>query len=434
MQQNYLYGFRRFIIALSIISFTNFSIAQTSATIHTKGSNLIGVCGDTITLHGIDYAPYNWGYDSTQLYLNEIAQTGANAVRLVWYANSSAPYYTNELLDTAIHRCIQNKMIPIIELHDLTCSDNYNALFNLAQWYTSPQVTQIIATYQSSLIINVVNEAGYVSWDSNPTAALQTYKNTYDSIVQLLRSANITVPIMIDAPDCGTNITIFDSVASTIIINDPLHNVLFSAHAYWYVYANNDSLTMLNLLTNAESAGYPFVLGEIANYQDDTISCQWALNYTALLHICHQLNLGWLAWSWDNDVCAQRQLSNDGLYNDLSAYGNDIVNNTNYGLSNSSKLTTYLYNNGTGCPTTGIENTQQQNAPCYIYYDNGLAYLKSQTQQTLPIGLFDITGRCIEITTLFPNETIPLAHENMIGLFLVRVITPGEIWTSKYTN
>lgn len=348
--------------------------------------------------------------------------------------NSSAPYYTYELLDTAIHRCIQNKMIPVLDLQDLTCSDDYNALLTLAQWYTSPQVTQIISANQSSLIINIANEAGYVSWDSNPTAALQTYKNTYDSIVQLLRSANISVPIMIDAPDCGTNITIFDSVASTIISNDPLHNVLFSAHAYWYVYANNDSLTILNLLKNAKSAGYPLVLGEIANYQDDTVACQWELNYTALLNICHQLNIGWLAWSWDNDVCPQRQLSNNGLYNDLSAYGNDIVNNTNYGLSNSSKLTTYLYNNETGCSSTGIENLQQQNAHCYIYYEDGFAYLKSQTQQSLPIQLFDLTGRCIEMTTLFPNEKILLAHENMMGLFLVCVITPGEVWTSKYTN
>jgi mannan endo-1,4-beta-mannosidase len=429
--QNHIY---RFIIALSIISFSYSGSAQTSATLHAKGNNLIGICGDTITLHGIDYAPYNWGYDSTQLYLNEIAQTSANAVRLVWYANSTAPYYTYELLDTAIHRCIQNKMIPILELHDLTCSDDYNALLALAQWYTSPQVTQIISAYQSSLIINIANEVGYVSWDSDPTAALQTYKNTYDSIVQLLRNSNIGVPVMIDAPDCGTNIAIFDSVASTIINNDPLHNVLFSAHAYWYAYANNDSLTMLNLLTNAQSANYPLVLGEIANYQDDTVACQWALEYTDLLHICHQLNIGWMAWSWNNDVCAGRQLSNNGLYNDLSAYGNDIVNNANYGLSYNSKLTTYLYNSGTGCTTTGIENIPQQNPLCYIYYENGLAYLKSQTEQPLSIQLFDLTGRNIEYTTLYPNEIVLLAHENMTGLFLIRVITPSEVWTSKYTN
>jgi mannan endo-1,4-beta-mannosidase len=432
--QNHLYRFRCFIISLSIIYFANSTVAQTSKTIYTKGSNLIGVCGDTIILHGIDYAPYNWGYDSTQLYLNEIAQTGANVVRLVWYANSTAPYYTYELLDTVIHHCIQNKMIPILELHDLTCSDDYNALLTLAQWYTSPQVTQIISAYQSSLIINIANEAGYVSWDGNPTAALQTYKNTYDSIVHLLRNANISVPIMIDAPDCGTNITIFDSVATTIISNDPLHNALFSAHAYWYSYANNDSLTMLNLLTNAQSSGYPFVLGEIANYQDGNTVCQYSLDYTALLHICRQLNIGWLAWSWDNDVCAERQLSNNGLYNDLSVYGNDIVNNTNYGLSNISKLTTYLYDGGNGCTTTDIEHIQQQNSPCYIYYENGVAFLKSQAQQSLSIQVFDIMGRCIENTILFPNETLLISHGNMMGLFLVRVITPGEVLASKYTN
>jgi hypothetical protein len=146
------------------------------------------------------------------------------------------------------------------------------------------------------------------------------------------------------------------------------------------------------------------------------------------------LNIGWLAWSWNNDVCAARQLSNDGFYNDLSPYGNDIVNNTDYGLSNISKLTTYLYDGGNGCTATDIENVNQQNAPCYIYYENGIAYLKSQSQQPLPIRLFDLTGRCIEGNILFPNETLTLSHENTTDLFLVRVITPDGVWTSKYTN
>ena len=430
MLRNHFYRIRFLIIGLSLICYANTGFAQT---IHTSGSTIIGVCGDTITLRGIDYAPFDWGYDSTQLYLNQIAKTGANVVRMPWYDTSSAPYYTYPLLDTAINHCIQNKMIPVIVLMDITCDNDYHALLTLAQWYTTPQVTQIINKYKSSLIIDIANEAGYVTWDNDPTTALQTYKNTYDSITHLLRNANITIPIMIDAPDCGTNINVFDSVATNIVSSDPLHNVLFSAHAYWYAYANNDSATMLGILQNAKSANYPLMLGEIANYQDGNTACEYALNYTSLLHICQNLNIGWLAWSWNNDVCASRQLSNDGSFTNLSSYGNDIVNNSDYGLSTTAKLTTYLYNNQGSCVTTGIPLVSQSEL-CFIYYENGIAYLRSQSNVILQIQILDIMGRCVEKTTLDPGKNLLLAHENTIGLFLVRATSNNKTWSSKFIN
>ncbi len=423
--------FRCSVVLCTVLFFASPANAQTAGTtIHTSGGMILGVCGDTVTLRGINYAPYDWGYDNTQLLLNQVAQTGANAVRMTWYDNTGgAPYYTDAWLDTAIATCIANKMIPIIELHDLTCDGNAADVDTLVNWYTTPTRLAMFSKYQSSLIIDIANEEGYVNWSGNIPLAQLAYEVAYDTAVNIMRRAGITVPIMIDAPDCGSSIDVLGNVASNIINNDPLHNIIFSTHAYWYAYANNDSATMRQDITTALTHNYPLVLGEVANYQDSTPAyCTWSLNYPALLHICSELNVGWMAWSWNNDNCTLRQLSTDGSYANLSSYGMDIVNNSIYGLHNSAKLSSYLKNGV--CSTTGIE-TITEDKPYLIYNDNGASYIKSLSNETLQLKEYDILGRMVQQSELAPGQTMALGAVN-IGI--VQINNSGRQYASRFVG
>jgi mannan endo-1,4-beta-mannosidase len=139
---------------------------------------------------------------------------------------------------------------------------------------------------------------------------------------------------MIDAPDCGTNSDAFitSNVANDLIQFDPQHNLIFSAHTYWYGFANNDSAQMAAKINAVLAQNIPLVLGEVANFQDDANPCQYALNDKPLLNYCQLKKVSWLAWSWDNDVCPARQVSSNGNFNSLTTYGYDIVNNPSYGL------------------------------------------------------------------------------------------------------
>jgi len=195
-------------------------------------------------------------------------------------------------------------------------------------------------------------------------------------------------------------------VASQIIGADPLHNIIFSSHAYWYAYANNDSATMAQDVATALSYNFPLVLGEVANYQDSSPAyCTWALNYPALLHSCVQLNVGWLVWSWSNDQCTLRQLSTDGTYGNLSAFGQDIVNNASYGLRNSAKLTSYL-KNGVCQNTTAVETITPQK-PYLVYNENGIAYIKSLSSAALQLQTFDMLGRIVQQPNLCRAKPSP---------------------------
>lgn len=314
-----------------------FSMAQSCATITTQGSKILGPCGDSLKLKGVNYAPYNWGWSTGNMKMDEIALTGSNTVRIVWYASVSntvpnSTYQNYALLDSVLSSCINNNMIAVLDIHDLTCQNDTAALINLSQWFLQPAIKSLIEKHKHSLILNIANETLYLAWTGDSAKASQKFINTYSYIINNLRSNGITVPFMIDAPDCGQHLYYIANVGSTLIANDPLHNVILSAHAYWQYYANNDSAKFAQALAYVQSKNIPFVLGEIANLQDDTYMCQYTLNYQALLRICEQKNMGWLAWVWDIDGCSSRSMSSTGYFANLTTYGNDLVNNNLYGL------------------------------------------------------------------------------------------------------
>ena len=130
-----------------------------------------------------------------------------------------------------------------------------------ANWYTQTAVKNILVKYQKWLIINPLNEAGYVMWNGNNATALNT------------------------------------------------------------------------LLQDASTWNVPIVLGEVANKQDDNNgNCTLTLDLTTTLQKCEQYKIGWLAWVWTADNCGSRQMTTNGNLNTLTAYGNQIINTSPYGL------------------------------------------------------------------------------------------------------
>ncbi len=420
------------ICALQFLICINLS-AQPFATIHVSGNNIIGVCGDTITLRGINYAVYEWGWNSSANRFPDIGQTGANCVRIPWYTSSAsrlaygAPLYDYlSNLDSAIARCIRNKMIPIIELHDSTCYPDMTQLIPLSNWYLNTGVLSIINNYKKSLIIDIMNESGDVQWAGNPNQALIDFQTTYQTIVSNLRSGGIDVPLMIDAPDCGTDLDDLMSIATSLENSDPLHNLIFDSHAYWYSYANNDSLTMRNKIVNAQTQNLPFVLGEVSNLQGN---CSYTLNYGQLLQICQQLNVSWLAWSWDQDNCSASQVSSNGNFSSLTPFGNDIINNPIYGLQSHSTLTNYLQNNQNLCNVGLDELSNSVEKPFIVFSEDNLVCIRNSTNKNLLINIYDMLDRNIRTLELKNANTEKINLYN--GVYLISTIFNDQLFSVK---
>jgi hypothetical protein len=145
---------------------------------------------------------------------------------------------------------------------------------------------------------------------------------------------------MIDAPDCGGNESalLSNNVAPYLNAIDPLHNIIYSVHAYWPL-PTNASTVLKNRITNLKTSAYPFVLGEVAATSD----CNDVILLDSVLKYAKQADIGWLAWSWDRDNCPARQLTTNGLYSSLTSVGNTLINNSQYGLANTAVKILPLY-------------------------------------------------------------------------------------------
>ena len=414
----------RSIVTLFVISF---AVHVSSANrFYTLNGKLYDPCDIEFKIHGVNYAPYNWGYNTNELLLDQIALTGANAVRMAWYANNpdiqTQSVYRATKLGEALDKCTAQGMLPIVELHDQTCQNNPQALISLADYYLQPDVKIMLQARQDKLVLNSANEVLHVLWATNSNSALSAYKNTYSAIITKLRNAGYICPLMIDAPDCGTNSDALVAVGQELLNADDQQNLIFSVHSYWYSYAGNNPVTMRAKIQSMIDAGIPFVVGEVANQQDDTQNCQYTLPYQQFLTDCQSMGVGWLAWSWCNDVCPNRQMSTTGLFANLTTFGNELVHNSTFGLKANSNKSNYLTING--CNFSAIHQPLLPNChiPITIHplQDGWLV----QSSHTLPLelSLIDLVGQLIWSSTIQPHESKSISNRIYKGAFFLKLV------------
>ncbi len=326
------------------------ALAQADS-MYVSGRYLYNLCGDTVTLRGINYPVLDdWNFPANMNNgterLSEIEKTGANCVRIQWYNNYGQPArsaFALKDLDSLLTRCARYKLIPIIGLWDLTTTNNWAAFPQIiTAWWTQPEVVQLIKKHQQYLIMDIANEMGHCRWTANPQAAAIQFETNYKTAIVALRNAGIHIPVMIDAPDGGQSMDVIRQVGYSLINSDPLKNIVFGVHTYWWAYPklNATIADFQNEFQLTKNANLPIVIGEVASYQSESgEQCNYDLSlvYPEILKIAKQFETGWIAWCWNKDNCTLRQLSSTGLFANLTAWGNDFINNPEYGIKGSSR-------------------------------------------------------------------------------------------------
>ncbi len=328
--------------------------------------------GDTVILHGVNVPVYHSGYVND---LDNVASaiknnTYVNAVRIPWYSKQvlsaigNPPYYsTYANLDSAISIYASKKILPIVDLHDLTAlGDNSVTGFNkyVVKFWTDTAVLRIIRKHKNHIILNLANEWG-ATW-AGLTGA--TFVNTYGALIQKLRTAGLTMPIMIDAPDGGANSDFLIANGQAVINKDVKLNIILSVHTYWsqengaIVNCPADYVTKIKALY---TSNLPFILGEVSDWavqgsngQDHestppvSFACpglsspnKYAVNYNAILPQAMKYKIGFFAWTWYQDGLIVRNIynQNTGLTKNTSTNAGSWPNNmlsatVVYGLKN----------------------------------------------------------------------------------------------------
>ena len=116
---------------------------------------------------------------------------------------------------------VELKLVPLVELHDVTGGTSNQDLLNMVAYYTSAPVKQILLQFEAFLLINIANE-----WSGND------FRGGYTAAVQAMRTAGINHTLIIDANGFGQNAASIMTDGAALLAADPQHNLMFSVHMY----------------------------------------------------------------------------------------------------------------------------------------------------------------------------------------------------------
>lgn len=247
-----------------------------------SGSKLLDRCDNEFVMRGVNLA-YTWYKTSAYDQLKAIKDAGANTVRIV-LTNGKAygsPADDATAVKQLVDACKEYGMLAIIEVHDVTGSDQISDLESAAQYFVD--IASVLKGTESYVMINIANE-----WhnSSSPT----NWRDGYVKAIPMIREAGLRHCIMVDAGGYGQSAATIHTYGKDVLAADEDNNVIFSIHMYGT--AGNSAKVKSNIdgVINQDLA---LCIGEFGWYHSDG-----DVDEDLILSYCQEKNVGWLAWSW----------------------------------------------------------------------------------------------------------------------------------------
>ncbi len=342
---------------------------------------LMDVCNERLHIRGVNdqfierYGPAFELFtdENLQAVTGDQRRAGANAIRIVWYPDGGprdpdadggrvGDVFGGSVaaLDRRIQAVVDHGMLPILDIHDYTGADLTGAdddtndpsdpLNRTVAWLLREDVRALLDRHAAYLVLNLLNEAGtcylQAPGDSDPLFNNCTdterfrFRDAYRDALATLREAGLRLPVIIDAPDFGQSLEVLRRVGAHLMAADDIapetagaqHNLMFSAHPYWYFYPpgrvdGSDGFDPAELRAHRDelrcAVGLPregdlpcgtpanlaLLLGEVASTQDGAAGESLPLPYRNILETAVALDLDYLFWTWFNDFDADRSLT-----------------------------------------------------------------------------------------------------------------------------
>lgn len=312
------------------------AIAQGFTTDNVNG-NLLDACGNNYIMKGIN-VPLAW-------YVNDVngsiaalkTNTKSNCLRIVVQTNTS-----DNAWQTTVVNCIKNKIIPMVELHDVTGNTDPGALKTMGDFWASKASFFNNTNFngvniKKHILINLANEWGTWQTASNKNTV---WRDAVINAIKPIRTAGITTTIVIDAVGYGQDIDDAYNIrtyakdiqrADNGYLGGPSNstqkaNLLFSIHMYCEWKKGGDNIGIVNTI---KSSGVPVIVGEFGYQHASDGSCD--IDEQSILNTCQSGGVGWLAWSQKGNGGGVEYLDlcNDWACTNLSAWGNTVINGTN---------------------------------------------------------------------------------------------------------
>jgi mannan endo-1,4-beta-mannosidase len=360
----------------------------------------------------------------------EIAKTGANAVRIVWTSDGGAAQ-----LDTAIYNCRANSMVPIVEHHGATGA--WSDLQNCVDYWLSDAVLAVLKKHQEYLIVNIANECG----DSSVSAS--DFRAKYIDVVKQMRAAGLHMPLMIDAPNWGQDINILQSEGPALVAADPDHNLLLSVHMWWPKMYGYTARTVIDEIAESVQLGLPLIVGEFGGLWEE--SEQGQIPYTTIIEQCYQNEIGWLAWSWGpgNNPQTFLDMTDDSAYATLHDWGLEVAVSNQYSIKNTAVRPDWLLEGLEPLPTPtplpagnlATGKTVTVSTIESVSYSGGNAVDGDLNTRWASVSGSDPQYLTVDLGRVYSLNRVVVVWENAYATqYRVQVSTDGNNWTDIYTE
>jgi mannan endo-1,4-beta-mannosidase len=345
-----------------------------------SGNTLLDPCGQAVVLKGVNkMAVFDFADPVGVRYFRQIAGTGANCVRIAWEMTSSnpadAPGTMNPLtrLDALIVNAKAARLIPVVGLWDFTGlpDGGFSRLGEYVAWWTRPDVLTLLRKHETALILNIGNEAA--TGDETNPADLIAFAEEYKTAITHLREAGIRVPLMIDGMDRGKSLLCFAAKGADIASADPLHNLIFSFHAYWNKTDTDAQPTFIrDAFAGVSTLPVPVVIGELSavgawpgSATVNVCSPAGRVDYRQFASRANAAGIGWLLWEWGPGNqwqtpgdCPQMDMTTNGTLASLTAtrptapnaWAKELALTSVISIKNTARRTFFLNSGLRTCP------------------------------------------------------------------------------------
>lgn len=293
------------------------SAGQASDTLRVSGRTLLDTCGQPFVARGVEN--FLWkGTDfgpTLEGVVDEIAETGANAVRLLPDLDS----YGGEAI-TAVDKLITTATSRGMVVYLSIGADKR------ARFY-EPAFKQMLDKHKKWLIIDLYGEPTFddrARWKQETLQAIREF-----------RSAGYTVPVTMIANQGGRDLDVLLSDGDEVVAADSAHNTILGWQAYWGekgFYMDHYGMSLEDALDQIAALDYPVQIGIL----------QWAdgddqLDYRALMAMAERHRVGWLWWDFFLPPNTSNSLSTNGTAESLSPWGQTVIRSDPNGIARTAK-------------------------------------------------------------------------------------------------
>jgi hypothetical protein len=280
----------------------------------TRGAQLIDAYGNPFLPRAINNA--NGWYDTCAQYaaleaLDNIAATGANAVRIGWAFDSIDPGGPDEgpprqrvigtnarLLAEVLQRSVELQLVPIVTFNDSTGQTDASWATKMADEITSSQYFKVLKAYEPYLLLGIANELNL---------PYEEFAPAYATAIGKLRARGYHGTLVITANEWGQGCETLLTFGPLLQSLDPQHNLLFDLHIYTYVhyyqaaepnrYAGGEPERLSGCLNDLAALELPLLIGEFGRDHSSG-----PVAWETVVERANANGQGYAPWLWYGDT------------------------------------------------------------------------------------------------------------------------------------